>query len=818
MTVFIDDLLIYSENELDHQNHVRLVLERLRKAGLQASIQKCEFHVTRTKYLGFIVSTQGIETDPEKIMVIQQWKKPSTVRGVQSFLGFCNFYRRFIKNYSRIARPLNRLTKQDTPFLWDASCREAFEKLKGALTSSPVLTHYDQWRPTRLETDASDGAIAAVLSQHHGGHWHPVAFYSRTMVPAEQNYDIHDKEMLAIIQAFKEWRAELSGLKERFDVYTDHHALEYFMTTKKLNARQARWAEFLPQFHFLIRYRPGKENTLADALTRKDEPTMKTHRTIQLLRPEWLEEGVQSQTGAIISALEPAMDLMDRVLQANRQAATQEPHASYIQKEGWEIDDQGRLTYHGKLYVPDNEDLRACLLDEVHQQPSIAHPGRAKTKKLLHQRYYWETWNHDVDRYTDNCLVCKRTKTRRDLPPGLLQPLPIPDRPWQHITMDFRSFPKSQNGYDAALVIVDRLGKRGFAIPCHKTATSKDMARLFLTYIYPWVGLPDTIVSDRGGQFISDFWDELCKILKIKIKLSSGQHPQTNGQSEVMNQYIAQRLRPYVDYYQQDWDEWLPMLNFAAAALPHDSTGVSPFLMERGFEPRTSFDWKDASPPVNLKIDRQAAQALAHRMEEIWKHAKANMEHAQQQQKSQADKHRQEVDFKIGERVMVITKDWNLGRPSPKLGDQLAGPYPIIAKEGASYRLQLPDSIKVHPVFAPEKLRKAATREPLPGQVPDPQPPIEVDNQEEWEVQEILAVRLHYHKLQYRVRWIGHDDDPTWYPAQNFKNAASKIQTFHEKFPTLPGPPKRLQEWLRAAEEDDFLMDHPDDDSPLNHD
>src|SRR5690606_20428536 len=176
------------------KEHVKLVLQRLRDAGLQASIRKCEFHVQRTKYLGFIITTEGIEVDPEKVATIAQWTVPTTVQGVLSFLGFCNFYRRFIRAYSRVAKPLYRLTKHDTPFEWSSQCQEAFDKLKAMLTSAPVLCRYDPARETRVETVASDEVIAGVLSQKLDDNcWHPVAFYSSSMSATERNYDIHDK-------------------------------------------------------------------------------------------------------------------------------------------------------------------------------------------------------------------------------------------------------------------------------------------------------------------------------------------------------------------------------------------------------------------------------------------------------------------------------------------------------------------------------------------------------------------------------------------------------------------------------------------------
>ncbi|KAL1979106.1 hypothetical protein VTN96DRAFT_6844 [Rasamsonia emersonii] len=825
LTAFIDDLLVYSNNELEHQEHVKKVLQRLREAGLQASISKCEFHVQKTKYLGFVVGTNGIEVDPEKVKVITNWKQPKTVKGVQSFLGFCNFYRRFIRNYSRIAKPLNFLTRQGVPFKWTTKCEEAFQELKTALTTAPVLIHYRADLPTQVETDASDGVIGGVLSQRLDGLWHPVSYFSKTMAPTELNYEIHDKEMLAIIRSLEEWRAELEGLQreEPFDILTDHRALEYFMTTKRLNARQARWAEFLSQFHFLIRYRPGKRNTLADALSRQEGliegqlQERESYRTRVLLKPEWLEEGVLPEeiAAANLSPVEQPLHIVDRVLQANRESPTLEDFRERAQQnvEGWKLAD-GVLTYQGRLVVPDDGDLRARLLDEIHRQPSTAHPGKSKTRRLVKARYWWPIWSKEVDRYVDNCLICKRTATWRDKPPGLLHPLPIPVRPWQHVSMDFRSFPKDKHGFDAVFVVVDRLSKRPVSVPCHKTITARQMARLYVDHVYRWTGPPDTIVSDRGGQFISEFWDEVCKILRVKLKLSTSHHPQTDGQTEIVNQYMAQRLRPFVSYYQDNWSELLPMVDFAAAVLPHDSTGLSPFAVDRGYEPRVSFDWTAATPPEEIKLERREAQKWLRHMESVWNQARSGMEDAQRRQKEQADRHRRDVDFDVGDWVMVTTKDWKMDRPSRKLANQAAGPYQIVEKVGHSFKLDLPDSIRVHPVFSPEKLRRAASTEPLRGQIPDEQPPIKVNGQDEWEVEQILAVRLRYGKLQYRVKWVGHDDDPKWYPAGLFKNAPTRIRDFHLEYPEAPGPPVRLAEWLKAAEDDEFLEDHIADDRP----
>jgi hypothetical protein len=267
---YLDDILIYSDTLEEHYQHVTSVLETLRKAGLFAKAEKCEFHQHSVEFLGFIVGRDGITMDVKKVQSILDWPTPTNLFEVRSFLGFCNFYRRFIASYSSIAHPLTQLTREDTPFLWTDKHTQAFNKLKNAFTSATLLAHFNPEKPLVLETDASDFALAGILSQEsEEGILKPIAFFSRKMVPAELNYEIHDKEMLAIISCFKEWRQYLEGTFT--EVLTDHKSLEYFTTTKQLNRRQGRWSQFLQDFHFIIKYRPGSQGTKPDALTRRPD-------------------------------------------------------------------------------------------------------------------------------------------------------------------------------------------------------------------------------------------------------------------------------------------------------------------------------------------------------------------------------------------------------------------------------------------------------------------------------------------------------------------------------------------------------------------
>ncbi|KAK3545292.1 hypothetical protein QTP70_003325 [Hemibagrus guttatus] len=271
---YIDDILVYSTSMEDHVCQDRELLARLQRHHLFVKLEKCEFHRATVTFLGYVISHRGVEMDVDKVRAVTEWPAPSMIRELQRFLGFANFYRRFIRNYSSVAAPLTSLLKGKPKRLtWTDQARAAFQRLKDSFTTAPILCHPDPDKPFVVEVDASSSGLGAVLSQRNGdpGRVHPCAFYSRKLTTAEVNYDVGNRELLAIKAALEEWRHWLEGARHPFQVLTDHRNLEYLRGAKRLNPRQARWALFFTRFQFMVSYRPGSKNGKADALSRQFE-------------------------------------------------------------------------------------------------------------------------------------------------------------------------------------------------------------------------------------------------------------------------------------------------------------------------------------------------------------------------------------------------------------------------------------------------------------------------------------------------------------------------------------------------------------------
>jgi len=382
---YIDDILIYSRTLKEHKQQVRKVLQKLKKAGLFIKPEKYEFSIQKTIFLGFIISEQGLEMDPEKMNAVLNWETPKSVKDIQCFLGFANFYRRFIYRYSHLCQPLFNLLRKDVPFVWNAACEQVFDSLKNAFTSAPILRHFDPELETLVETDASDYVTSGILSQKHLENnklvLHPVAFISEKITPAEYNYAIEDKELLAIINAVEKWHIYLHQLPRPFTILTDDHNLQTFTTKTLLSYRQARWAQEIAQYDFKILFHPGKDNGKVDALTRRSgdlpEEGDDRARPIQALIPTAkfsLSAASTYYDSNIMDALEHDK-LGQEILQALRDGI--KLHKTIPLGECQY--ENGLLLVNKLVYVPDSPDLYLRILKNCHDHPTAAHPGRAAT-------------------------------------------------------------------------------------------------------------------------------------------------------------------------------------------------------------------------------------------------------------------------------------------------------------------------------------------------------------------------------------------------------------------------------------------------------
>ena len=803
VTIYLDDILIFSDDPSKHKEHVREVLRRLRKHGLYCRPDKCTFSSDSVEYLGFILSKDGLKMDPSKVRTITDWPEPRKVKDIQSFLGFANFYRQFIADYSRIVVPLTRLTRKGVPWTFTEAARASFNALKSAFTSAPILASWAPDRPLIVETNASDYALGAILSIiDDSGEIHPVAFHSRTFTPPELNYDTHDKELLAIFAAFKVWRHYLEGSGTPIDVVTDHKNLEYFSTTKLLTRRQARWSEFLSGFNLVIRFRPGRLGTKPDSLTRRWDVYPKggnsDYATVNPsnLRPVFTQEQLVNSLRAS-SLLEPVLRAtvimdQDQLHQDILTALPTDPlymSHSTNPKPHWSITPNGFLRHNNLIYIPDSSDLRLRVLRHKHDHILSGHPGQNKTTSLILRDYTWPGLRETVKKYCKSCTTCMRSKPQRHKPYGLLKQLPIPERLWNSISMDFIETLPTSSGCDSILVIVDRLTKQSIFIPTTIHCTSEDLAILFILHVFSKHGVPKHVTSDRGSEFVSRFFRSLGKALDMTLHFTSGYHPEGDGQTERTNQTLEQYLRIFCNYQQDNWHTLLPLAEFAYNNAPSATTGISPFFANKGYYPNIT-----VYPDRDVASSR--AKELVVNLDELHQELKIVISEAQRRYQGPADSRRIPApDFTVGQQAFVKARFFRTTRPSKKLSEKFLGPFEILAKAGShSYTLRLPDTFRgVHPVFHVSMLEPAIPNE-IPNRVQSPPPPVEVQGEIEYEISEVLDSKIDRRrscKLLYLVRWLGYentDEEFSWLPAIELDHAKDLISDFHSAYPAKPGP------------------------------
>jgi len=623
--VFMDDILVCSQTLEQHIQHQTQIFQIIRTNQFLLKRSKCAFAQNNIEYLGHVISSKGVSTEPSKILAVQNWPTPTSTKDLRGFLGLTGYYREFIKHYGMISKPLTLLLKKGTPFIWTPTTAEAFHLLKQALVQAPVLALPDFTKPFVLETDASDLGFGAVLMQEG----HPIAYLSKPVSGRNQGLSTYEKECMAILLAVDKWRCYLKH--KQFVIRTDHKSLLFLTEQKATTKLQQKAVLKLMGLSFTIMYKKAITNSAADALSRcsVDDSVFAISETT----PIWLDRLV-----AGYSDDPQATKLLQDLVLSNGSV-----NDYYLQN--------GVIRYKDRIWVGNNSLAQQHILQALHSSGIGGHSGIQTTYSRIKQLFAWLKMKQCIQDYVKSCHICQQAKTEHVKLPGLLEPLPVPTQPWTVISMDFIEGLPQSTRYNTILVVVDKFTKYGHFIHRAHPFTSMHIAQLYLTNIYKLHGLPQTIISDRDRIFTSTVWQELFNLTDTQLATSSSYHPKTDGQTERLNQCLETFLRCTVNSCPKKWSQWLPHAEFWSNTSYHSALGRSPFEVLYGHPPR-HFGITNLQMCSTLELEawlkeRELLSRLIHQQ----------LLRAQQRMKHQADKHRSERIFSVGDLVCISSSN-----------------------------------------------------------------------------------------------------------------------------------------------------------------
>ena len=715
--VYIDDILIFSKNFDEHLDHLDKVFQNLRVANLRIHPGKCRFAVQEIVYLAHRINSFGIKIDDSKYQAIETYPVPRNVKNVRAFLGMAQFYRRYIKSFATIALPLNKLLRKDTKFVWTEECQVAFETLKKALVTAPVLAFPQFDKPFILAVDASDESIGYVLSQLDADNReHPVAYGGRALRNEELRWHITDKEGLSLVEAIRQFRPYLANVP--FTVYTDNVSVKYLQQIKDCQGRLGRWSLLLQGYNMQIIHKSSRNNANADGLSRRSYPPSPEEEEeepevcsvgyevsfcyandpsdikVQWVDPVPAKQNTDKQTGCpnLIRLQQNCPDFKAIYkYKTTGEVPDDAKQARTLVAEASQFEVINGLLYH--FYSPRSRGLpreerfvkqlalprvmRDDILRSYHD--SLAgggHQGHERTFAAIRLKYYWPKMYDEIGKYVQSCLLCQQVKRPVHAKPPPLQPLPVADlfSRW-HIDI-LSGLPTTKDKYKHILVVVDSYSKW---MEAHllRSQEATEVAAVLYREVITRYGAPRTLISDRGQTFMSKLTAAMCELFQITRHYVSAYHPATNAVVERANSIILQGFRMYCKDQQDDWPEILPSVMMAHRMTPcTQASQVSPFFLLFGREMHIPIDTA-LLPKDNLSQNHKVhLNNVLKQLETTRKIATENIKAAQVRYKHQFDKRSQEPKFQPAERVWLYCTKVAVGK-APKLHRKWVGPYYI---------------------------------------------------------------------------------------------------------------------------------------------
>jgi len=698
VSVYLDDIIIYSETLEDHLKHLQLVLQRFDKAGLKLKPSKCHFVCEAVQYLGHTITPEGIKPNSDRVVAVQEYPVPTSVKAVRQFVGLVSYYRRFIRGFAKIAEPLHALTRKDAVFEWSKSCQEAFDTLKKYLTDSPVLAYPNFTESFRLETDACVKGLGAVLSQsQEDGQIHPVAYASRALSEPEKRYAVTELETLAVVWALNHFHAYLYG--HDVVVYTDHSAVKAVLETPNPSAKHARWWTKVYGSgvkSMQIVYRSGRENLNADALSRNPQgeaPCPPQEEEVQVATLSSSEVEIQQLLDSDVSqsvdhgsdfGVEQQKDgelrdiinfLRDGSLPDDSRVAKRISCQSscFALVDGILYFIDPKHDHRKRCAVPSH--LRNQILEESHSGPMAGHFAGEKLYKCLVTHWWWQGMYSDVMAHCMSCPQCAIVNAAGHVNRPPLHPIPV-SRPFQIVGVDVMDLPLTKSGNRHVVVFQDYLTKFPLVFPVPDQKAVR-LAKLLVEEVVPLFGVPESLLSDRGTNLLSHLMTDLCKMLGTKKLNTTAYHPECDGMVERFNRTLKSCLRKHAATYGNQWDKYLYGVLYAYRNTPHESTGEKPSYLLYGMDCRTPTEAAFVPPTrSNLSDVTDYREQVTTALSTARTIAVKNIQKAQKRYKHYYDRKAKSIDYQLGEWVLVRFPADESGK-NRKLSRPWHGPYRV---------------------------------------------------------------------------------------------------------------------------------------------